>query len=398
LAQKGLDSNIQVIYGDATRVDLPEKVDVCVSELFGMIASSEGAATILNQARRFLKPGGVMIPHRCSTQIAAASLPETLVREPRFTEISGPYVERVFAQMGSPFDIRICINHFPKSYLLSSSAVFEAMDFTDKAPEQFESEIRLTITRRGRLDGFLLWLTLDTAPGEHLDALLDQVHWLPVFFPAFSPGVEVDSGDEIRAICTGAPAAGTIMPDYLISGYIQRRYGRTNFCFISSRDHSEFRSNPFYQALFADGYQKRYTMPSENVNPRALEEHLKGKLPDYMIPSTFVPVTELPCTASGKLDRRKLEMPARTRTAEEPLVPRTATERVVAGIWADLLGLDAVGLDENFFDLGGHSLLAVRMISRLRKQLDVDAPVVTVFQHPTVRLLVSALHRRGEAH
>ena len=397
LAQKGLESRIHLIYGDATRVELPEKVDVCVSEMVGMIASSEGAAAILNRARRFLKPGGVMIPHRSSTQIAAVSLPDSLAREPRFTEISGPYAERVFAQVGHPFDIRICINHLPKSCLLSDSADFEAMDFAETVPEQFESEIRLRITKSGRLDGFVLWLTLDTAPGEHLDILQDRTHWLPVFFPAFSPGVEVQTGDEIYAICTGRPAAGTIMPDYRVSGHLQQASGRTDFCWISAHGNSEFRSNDFYRALFAAGYPNLYVRPSGSVDARALEEHLKGKLPEYMIPSTFVPVTELPLTTSGKLDRRKLLVPPLTRATEEPLAPRTATERAVAEIWADLLGLDTVGLDENFFDLGGHSLLAVRMISRVRKQLEIDAPVVTLFQHPTVRLLADSLDRGGEA-
>jgi amino acid adenylation domain-containing protein len=397
LAQHGLESRIHLIYGDATRVELPEKVDVCVSELMGMIASSEGAATILNQVRRFLKPGGVMIPYRCSTQIVAVSLPDSLAREPRFTEISGPYVERVFAQMGRQFDIRVCINHVPKSCVLSNSGVFEALDFTDKVPEQFQCGIGLTITKAGRLDGFLLWLTLDTAPGEHLDVFNDRTRWLPVFFPAFSPGMEVQAGDEIRAVCTGRPAAGTIMPGYRITGHLQRVAGRTDFDFVSPHGNSEFRSNDFYRALLADGYQSRYALSSGSVDSRALEEHLKGKLPEYMIPSTFVPVAELPRTASGKLDRRKLAVPARTRAIEEPLAPRTPAERAVADIWADLLGLDTVGLDQNFFDLGGHSLLAVRMISRVRKLLNVDAPVVTVFQHPTVRLLANALPRGGEA-
>jgi amino acid adenylation domain-containing protein len=397
LAQKGLESRIHLIYGDATRVELPEKVDVCVSEIFGMIGSSEGAAVILNRARRFLKPGGMMIPYRCSTQIAAVSLPDALAREPRFTELSGPYVERLFEEAGRPFDVRICIDHFPESGILSTHGVFEAMDFTGQTPEEFASEIHLTITKTGRLDGFLLWLTLETAPGEHLDALADRTHWLPVFFPAFSPAIEVHAGDEIRAICAGSSAAGAITPDYRISGHLQGHAGRTDFRFISSRDTSEFRGDPFYQALFADGYRNRYAMPSGSVDPRALEDHLKRSLPEYMVPSTFVTLADLPRTASGKLDRRRLPAPARPRPVEEPLAPRTATERAVAGIWADLLKLDAVGLDENFFDLGGHSLLAVRMISRLRKQLDVDAPVVTVFQHPTVRLLADALRRGGEA-
>jgi amino acid adenylation domain-containing protein len=395
LAEKGLENRVHLIYGDATRVELPEKVEVCVSELLGMIASSEGAATILNRARRFLQPGGVMIPDRCSTQIAAVSLPSSLEREPRFTEISGPYVERAFAQMGRPFDIRTCINHLPKSCLLSDSAIFEAMDFTGVVPEQFESEVRLRIIKGGRLNGFLLWLTLETAPGEHLDALQDRTHWLPVFFPAFSPGVEVQAGDEIHAICQRRLAAGTIMPDYRVSGHLQQASGPTAFCWISPHSNSEFRSNDFYRRVFTDGYRDRYVMPSGSVDSRALEEHLRAKLPEYMIPSTFVPVTELPHTVSGKLDRRKLALPPRTRVIDEYLAPRTVTERAVAGIWADLLRLETVGLDENFFDLGGHSLLAVRMISRVCKQLDVAASVVTVFQHPTVRLLANALDKRG---
>jgi amino acid adenylation domain-containing protein len=398
LAQNGLETRIHLIYGDATLAELPEQVDVCVSELVGMIASSEGAAAILNSARRFLKPDGVMIPQRCTTQIAAVTLPEALAREPRFTRISGAYTERVFEHVGRPFDIRVCVNHFPKSCLLSSSAVFEALDFTSTTPERFESEIRLTVTKAGRLDGFLLWLTLDTAPGEHLDAFIDRTHWLPAFFPAFSPGIEVHAGDEIRAICSGAPAPGSIVPDYRIIGCLQRAAGPLDFDFVSAHGSSAFRNNEFYRSLFAEGYQKRYAMPSGSVDPHALEEHLARKLPEYMIPSTFVAVAELPRTASGKLDRRKLAVPARARAIEGHLAPRTATESTVAGIWADLLGLETVGLDENFFDLGGHSLLAVRMISRVRKQLDVDAPVVTVFQHPTVRLLANALHSGGQKH
>ena len=216
LAQKGLESRIHLIYGDATRVELPEKVDVCVSELLGMIASSEGAAVILNRARRFLKPGGTMIPLECSTQIAAVSMPDALAEAPRFSGVLFRAVRRADFQPGRPFDVRICVDRFPKSHLLSGPAVFESMNFELPVPERFETEIHLTIQRAGRLDGFLLWLTVDTAPGEHLDALSDRTHWLPVFFPAFSPGVEVEAGDEIRVLCSGSLEVGSITPDYRI--------------------------------------------------------------------------------------------------------------------------------------------------------------------------------------
>ena len=396
LAQSGLERKIHLIYGDATRMNLPEAVDVCVSELLGMIASSEGAATILNRVRRFLKPGGVMIPYRCSTQVAAASLPDALALNPCFTEISGPYVQRIFQQKGHSFDVRVCIDRFPKSHLLSSSDLFEDLDFTHQVPEQFESEIRLTIRKSGRLDGFLLWLTIDTAPGEHLDTLAERTHWLPVFIPVFSPGIEVRVGDSIRGVCSGSLPARAITPDYQFDGYLQCQSGRKDFHFVSSCDTTDFRSNAFYQNLFADGYQNRYVLPSGSINPDALEQHLKLKLPEYMVPSTFVGLSELPRTSSGKLDRHRLQAPVASRAREEFLAPRTALQHEIADIWGDLLKLDMVGLDENFFDLGGHSLLAVRMVSRLRKQFNLAVPLVTVFQHPTIRLLADAMRPGGE--
>jgi acyl carrier protein len=270
------------------------------------------------------------------------------------------------------------------------------LDFTDQVPEQFESEIHLTITKSGRLDGFLLWLTIDTAPGVHLDTLAERTHWLPVYFPVFSPGIEVRVGDSISGVCRGSLPSRAITPDYQIDGYLQFQGGRKEFQFVSSCGATDFRSNEFYQNLFADGYQNRYVLPSGSIDPGALEQHLKLKLPEYMVPSTFVGVSELPRTTSGKLDRQRLPAPAPTRAREEFLAPRTALQGGIADIWSDLLKMDMVGLDENFFDLGGHSLLAVQMVSRLRKQFNLAVPVVTVFQHPTIRLLADAMRSGGE--
>ena len=111
----GLSERVTLIRGDAKDVDLPERVDVCVSELIGMIGSSEGVAPILNDARRFLKEGGVMIPERCVTLVAAARLPESLAAEPAFTELSGHYVEDIFRTAGYLFDVRVCVKNFPPS-------------------------------------------------------------------------------------------------------------------------------------------------------------------------------------------------------------------------------------------------------------------------------------------
>ena len=171
VATLGLTDRIHLIRGDARDVALPEQVDVSVSELLGMIASSEGVAPILNAARRFLKPGASIVPMRSATRIAAVTLPDSLAPDPRFTEISGPYVAQAFERVGHPFDLRVCVRHFPRSLVLSDAATFEDLDFRAPVPEHGATAIRLTMARAGRLDGLLLWLVAETAPGEIIDSL-----------------------------------------------------------------------------------------------------------------------------------------------------------------------------------------------------------------------------------
>ena len=218
----GLSDRILLRHGDSRQVELPEKVDVCVSELIGTIGSSEGVISILNDAQRFLKPGGVMIPHRSITRIAAVSLPEELLCRPRFTELSGHYAEKIFRKIGYPFDVRVCIKDFPLSHLVSDSQVFEDLSFTGQLPPELETRIELTMQRDARLDGFLLWLNLYPAPGVLIDVLSEQHNWLPVYFPAFHPGVEVREGDVIRAVCSVILPDGRFTPNYRLEGTVIR--------------------------------------------------------------------------------------------------------------------------------------------------------------------------------
>jgi amino acid adenylation domain-containing protein/non-ribosomal peptide synthase protein (TIGR01720 family) len=126
----------------------------------------------------------------------------------------------------------------------------------------------------------------------------------------------------------------------------------------------------------------------------ALREFLKGKLPDYMVPSTFVLLEELPLTANGKVDRSRLPEPDKTRPDLEAafVAPRNAAEELVAAIWSEVLGVERVGVYDNFFDLGGHSLLATQVISRLRGTFQVELlPLRKLFESPTVAELVDSL-------
>jgi SAM-dependent methyltransferase/acyl carrier protein len=272
-------------------VELPEKVDVCVSELIGMIGSSEGAAVILNNARRFLKDGGVMIPQRCATRIAAARLPDLLADEPAFGELSGHYVEEIFRTVGYPFDVRVCIKNFPVEHVLSDSALFEELDFSGYVAPEYESCVRLCITRGGRLDGFLLWLNLHTCHEELIDSLHGQYNWLPVFFPVFYPGVSVSEGDVIEAECSCVLRDSALIPDYRIKGTLIRGAGSSvAFDHTSSYRRRSFRESCFYQRLFPESqetnfphigswnarqvcrwrdiYNELYRQPSQEADPR----------------------------------------------------------------------------------------------------------------------------------
>jgi natural product biosynthesis luciferase-like monooxygenase protein/amino acid adenylation domain-containing protein len=133
--------------------------------------------------------------------------------------------------------------------------------------------------------------------------------------------------------------------------------------------------------------------PASRVTAAELRCFLESKVPDYMIPANFVTLDKLPLTPNGKLDRKAL--PHQTGGAGEGrtdfVAPQSQMEQTLARMWCDLLHVDQVGVNDNFFDLGGHSLLVVQAQARLRAELGVSVPVVRLFQYPTVGRLASFL-------
>jgi amino acid adenylation domain-containing protein len=135
-----------------------------------------------------------------------------------------------------------------------------------------------------------------------------------------------------------------------------------------------------------------YVVPSAEPCPSSAElrDGLRQTLPEYMIPSAFVALAELPVTPNGKLDRQAL--PAPQWSAGTGLVaPRTPVEKRLAAIWSDVLGVPQVGLEDNFFDLGGHSLLATQMVSRVRESFGVELALRTLFERPRLDELAAWL-------
>ncbi|MET9290354.1 amino acid adenylation domain-containing protein [Streptomyces sp. NPDC003077] len=129
-----------------------------------------------------------------------------------------------------------------------------------------------------------------------------------------------------------------------------------------------------------------YVVPAgPTVAEQELRTHVRDRLPHYMVPSAFVTLTELPKTTSGKADRRALPRPA-APSAETP-APAGSVRAVVAGIWAEVLGVESVGAQDNFFDLGGHSLLAAQVVSRLRGEFGVELELSALLESPTLEEL-----------
>ncbi|NET62271.1 MAG: AMP-binding protein, partial [Symploca sp. SIO2E6] len=146
-----------------------------------------------------------------------------------------------------------------------------------------------------------------------------------------------------------------------------------------------------------------YVVPQEELAISNLRDFLNSKLPDYMIPSAFVPLQALPLTPNGKIDRRALPTPESFQQEQEEnfVPPRTPAETILAAIWAEVLGLTRVGINDNFFELGGSSLQAAFLVSKLEEAINRKVSIKLLFGHPTIAELAAAIaplsRRRGDA-
>ncbi|HEX2079756.1 MAG TPA: AMP-binding protein, partial [Longimicrobium sp.] len=154
-----------------------------------------------------------------------------------------------------------------------------------------------------------------------------------------------------------------------------RRHESVTDCVVVARDDA--------------GEQRLVAYVVGGVEADELREHLRRSLPEYMVPAAFVVLERLPLTPNGKLDRKALPAPEYAADADRYVAPRTPVEEVLAGIWAEVLKVERVGVHDNFFALGGHSLLAVTLVERMRRR-GVRADVRALFTTPTVAELAAA--------
>lgn len=257
VAKAGYAEVITVIEGLSTNVELPERVDVCVSEIIGSIASSEGAvAVLLDAEKRLVKPGGFFIPERCVSKIAAAHFGSRLPLA--FLKESVPYLEDTFEAVGHPFDIRLTV-YTEDSAALAAACISDAADIEDLrfGASQGTAAItraQLTIAEGRPLQGFLIWIrlwgTTDTTP---LDTLHQQTNWLTMFAPVSADGIPVERGDRVTFEFTRSLSDDGVHPDYRLVGQVERSGAApVPVAWYAPHHACVFRATEMYRRLFPE--------------------------------------------------------------------------------------------------------------------------------------------------
>jgi amino acid adenylation domain-containing protein len=165
-------------------------------------------------------------------------------------------------------------------------------------------------------------------------------------------------------------------------------------CGMPSDQHPPAAPRESHWEAFANAPAQRD--PAERLET-SLRDYLRERLPEHMVPTALVVLPALPLTPNGKLDRKALPVPDRIRTGIEGvfMAPRNELERAIATIWQEVLGLDRVGVHDNFFDLGGHSLLLIRVHTKLCERLRMEHSMTDLFRFPTVSALAQSLETRS---
>jgi amino acid adenylation domain-containing protein len=141
-----------------------------------------------------------------------------------------------------------------------------------------------------------------------------------------------------------------------------------------------------------------YLVCGEEITASELRDHVSRFLPEYMIPSWFIPLEQVPLTPNGKIDRKALPAPdgMEVSTGIEYVAPRDELERQLAAVWEDVLGREGIGIQDNFFEIGGHSLKATQVVSRFHKLSDKELRLREIFQYPTIASLSEIVREKRE--
>ncbi|MFJ1996254.1 50S ribosomal protein L11 methyltransferase [Streptomyces asiaticus] len=262
IEEAGFADRITVVEGLSTEIELPEPVDMCVSEIIGTLGGSEGAGSVLRDAReRLVKPGGVFVPHRSATTAVALDLGSATGGDlPGFPSATFGFVEEIFAAVGRPFDLRVCLAGLQdvpevreRSYL-SGPVDVEPLEFNGALRPEGVDRAELTFTRPGRFSGLALGMRLWVAEGGgSIDSLFEWSNWTPVYAALSEEGLPVRPGDRFAFEFTTTISDDGVHPDYALVGELRRDSGPAVPLRWSSAHHGDgFRETFFHRRLFPE--------------------------------------------------------------------------------------------------------------------------------------------------
>ncbi|GLY16343.1 hypothetical protein Kisp01_33580 [Kineosporia sp. NBRC 101677] len=261
IEEAGYSDRVTVVEGLSTEISLPERVDLCVSEIIGTLGGSEGAGSVLRDAReRLVKPDGLFIPHVSVTTVVGLDLGAVTAEPPAFPLFVLDYVGQVFNCLSRPFDLRLCLVGLQDNparqdlAYLSGAAEVETLHFNGDLQPESTDAAQIHFGKAGRLHGLALGMRLWVDPdgtGDPLDSLIQPSSWTPVYAPLSQAGLPVREGDRFEFTWSTELSDDGVHPDYALTGTLHRRLGPPVPLRWSSGHHSsQFRKTPFYQALF----------------------------------------------------------------------------------------------------------------------------------------------------
>lgn len=257
IEEEGLTNKISLLHGTSTRLELPERVDLSVSEIIGEIGSSEGVIAILNDVRqRFLKPEAKCVPQKCDTYCVPFELPDGMENEPIVEKLGASYVRKIFDLADSPFDLRLtldnCFEEIPRQ-MLAPPKIVESMDFTKICEESEIQTMSFDVEKEGRFNGLLLWIELYAGDRvTPLSSLTRGSNWRPVFCPLFDPGLPLIAGSRIEVRWSRLTSSDGMHPDYHIECTVKslQNSWESKLRWPHLGGPESFRQNGLYSRLF----------------------------------------------------------------------------------------------------------------------------------------------------
>jgi len=221
VVEKGLTETIELIHANSDDVVLPEKVDVCLSEIIGTIGNSEGATRFLREAKRFLKPSGIMIPEGVKTWLSPVCKPTEVYQDQYLSDLIAHYTQLAQENIGdttNPFPMYEYWN-FPSANLISQPQILEEYWFNEDLFEDvFEKRLTFEVAQNTLFDGLLLWMNLAVDPEHVIGPFLNMTHWSSVYIPV--KPCQLSPGDVIEINCHVTFDANKLHPDYAFDLFV----------------------------------------------------------------------------------------------------------------------------------------------------------------------------------